>query len=466
MGGDKIEMAKSAARSAVELLGASDQIGVIAFDGDAYTISEMQSASDKGRVSDEIARIEAGGGTSMYPGMEQAYEFLVAAPAKLKHVIVLTDGISSPGDFEGLASTMASARITVSTVAVGSDADTGLLEEIAKTGGGRYYFTDDPAAVPQIFAKETVTASKSAISEQPFVPQIVRATQAFAGLDLESAPFLLGYVATRPKATSEVVLATEKGDPLLAWWRYGLGMTAAFTSDAKSRWAAEWLPWPGYSKFWAQTVRHLMRKGDAKGQTVDIVERGGRATLTLDAADPAGRFVNEAETEMTLIDPQLASRKLPLAQTAPGRYVAEFDTPRAGAYHIEIVQRKGGQELWRQSRGLTVGYSDELRLRPTNEELLRQLAAVSGGKHGAAAEDVFAADDRTAQRPMPLWHYLVTAAALLLVVDVGLRRIDLASVGRKRLAGRRPAPGQPPVGGRGTPSRSARSPARRSSAIR
>lgn len=431
MGGDKIEMAKSAARSAVELLGNSDHIAVLAFDGDTYTISEMQSASNKGRISDEISRIEASGGTTMYPAMEQANEILTATPAKLKHVILLTDGISSPGDFEGLAATMNSARITVSTVAVGEGSDTALLEEIAKTGNGRYYFTDDPAAVPQIFAKETVTASKAAINEQPFVPVVVRATQAFAGIDLETAPFLLGYVTTRPKATSEVILATEKGDPLLVWWRYGLGMTGAFTSDAKARWAAEWLPWPGYSKFWAQVVRHMMRKGDAKGSAVEIVERGGRAKLSLDAADPTGRYLNDVETEMTLIDPQLGARKLPLVQTAPGRYVVEFDTPRAGAYHVELTQKKNGQELSRQSRGLTVGYSDELRLRPTNEALLKQIADVSGGKAGVNATDVFAPDDRRARRPTPLWSWLVWAAAGLLVLDVALRRIDLQNAWRR-----------------------------------
>lgn len=93
---------------------------------------------------------------------------------------------------------------------------------------------------------------------------------------------------------------------------------------------------------------------------------GGRAKLTLDAADPTGRYLNDVETEMTVIDPQLGTRKLPLVQTAPGRYLVEFDTPKAGAYHVELTQKKNGQELSRQSRGLTVGYSDELRLhRPT-----------------------------------------------------------------------------------------------------
>jgi Mg-chelatase subunit ChlD len=434
MSGEKIEMAKSAARSAVELLGASDQVGVVAFDGDTYTISEMQAATNRGRIDDEIGRIDAGGGTVMYPGMERAYEMLVATPARLKHAIILTDGVSSPDDFQGLAATMQQARITVTTVAVGSDSDVELLEEIARIGQGRFYLTEDPAAVPQIFAKETVTASKSAIDEQPFIPQVVRTTQTFADLDLEAAPFLLGYVLTRPKPTCEVILASEKGDPLLVWWRYGLGMTVAFTSDAKSRWSAEWISWPGYSKFWAQLVRHAMRKSDAKGVAVEIQQRGGRATLTLDSADPAGRFVNAAQSELTLIDPRLGTSKLPLRQTAPGRYTAEFATPLAGPYHLELSQKLDGQPLYQQSRGLTVGYSDELRLRPTNEELLKSIAEVSGGKFNLAAADAFAPTTRTARRPTPLWPWLVTAAALLLVADVALRRLDL-----NLMFGRRPS---------------------------
>jgi uncharacterized membrane protein len=435
MSGDKIEMAKTAARSAVELLGSNDKVGVVAFDGDTYTISEMQSASNKAGISDEISRIDAGGGTVMFPAMERAHEFLQQTTAKIKHVIILTDGISSPGDFQGLAATMASQRITVSTVAVGSDSDTSLLEDIARVGQGRYYLTEDPAAIPQIFAKETVTASKSAIDEQPFVPQVIRATQAFADIDFDMAPFLLGYVMTRPKPTCEMILATEKGDPLLVWWRYGLGMTVAFTSDAKSRWAAEWLTWPGFSKFWAQLIRQTMRKSETKGVTVAVEQRGGKATVTLDAADPAGRFLNQAQTEMTIIDPQLGTRKLPLLQSAPGRYVAEFETPTSGPYHLELTQHKSGQLVYRQSRGLTVGYADELRLRPTNESLLKSIAEVSGGRFQPAAADLFAPSERTAQRPTPLWPWLITLAAILLVLDVALRRIDLSLLSLQRTRG-------------------------------
>ncbi len=434
MDGDPIEMAKTAARSAVELLGRRDQVAVLAFDGDTYVISEMQPASNTAKISDEISRIEAGGGTTMYPAMEMSFEMLMAASAKLKHVILLTDGVSTPGDFEGLAAQMSSAKITVSTVAAGGGADTELLEQIARVGKGRYYYTDDPAQVPQIFAKETVTASKSAIDEQPFIPVVVRATHALAELEMETAPFLLGYVMTRPKPTSEVILATEKGDPLLAWWRYGLGMSAAFTSDAKSRWAAEWMTWPGYGKFWTQVIRQVMRKSDTRGIQVQAARQGEQAEVTVDAANEIGQFLNSADVELTVIDPRLQRHTLRLPQSSPGRYQNNIPLPLPGAYHMEIAVKQNGQVVYRQSRGMMRGYSDELRIRPTNEDLLRELAQVSGGQFNPTVSKVFDPSAARATRPTPLWPWLITWAAFLLIADVLLRRIDLTLIGFRRMA--------------------------------
>ena len=428
MGGQKIELAKDAARAAVELLGPKDQLGVIAFDGAPTWVADIRPASDKSGLEGRIATIGAGGGTSLYPAMTEARDALRRTAAKLKHVIVLTDGQSSPGDFDGVTRDLANDRVTVSAVGVGEGADQNLLEEIARTGGGRYYFTADPGNIPQIFAKETVTASKSAINEEPFVPVLLRPTPVLAGTGVEEAPFLLGYVVTRPKATAEVILGTESGDPLLAWWRYGLGWSVAFTSDAGPRWAAEWLAWEGFGPFWAQVFRHAMRKGGGAGTTVAMSREGGTVRLTLDAADPAGGWRNDAETELTVIDPALGRINVPARQTAPGRYEADFEAPAGGAYHAEIAQRVGGRVVARQTRGVTVGYPDELRLRPTNEPLLKAVAAAGGGVYDPAPDSVFAPDDATAPDPLPLWPYLLAAALCLWLVDVALRRVDVGAV--------------------------------------
>ncbi len=423
MSGDNIEMAKSAARAAVDLLGRRDQVAVIAFDGDTYVISDMQPATNASRIHSEIAQIEAGGGTTMYPAMEKSYELLNATSAKLKHLILLTDGVSTPGDFEGLAQQMASAKITVSTVAMGEGSDSQTLENIAKVGRGRFYMTADPSQIPQIFAKETITASKSAIDEQPFVPQTIRATHALADIDMDVAPFLLGYVRTRPKPTSEVILATEKGDPLLAWWRYGLGMTTAFTSDAKARWAAEWMTWPGYGKFWTQVVRQTMRKNETKGIQVALNRSQNLATLDVDTVSEIGQFLNDATVEVTVIQPGLKQSTSTLNQTAPGKYEGSFPTDRPGAYHAEITVKQNDEVVYRQSRGLMVGYSDELRIRPTDETYLQGIASNSQGRFNATAQQIFEPDARLATHPFPLWPWLLFFASLLLVIDVALRRI-------------------------------------------
>ena len=426
MGGEKMEMAKDAAKGAAELLGPKDQLGVIAFDGASYWISELHSASDKGYIIDRISTIEASGGTSIYPGLSDAYSALVGASAKLKHVILLTDGHSEPGDFDGIASDMVGARITLSSVAVGDGADTELLQKLAETGSGRFYVCEDANSIPQIFAKETVEASKSAINELPFVPIMVRPTQVLAGIELETAPFLLGYVITKPKPTSEFILASESGDPVLVWWRYGLGMTAAFTSDAKSQWAAEWLTWPEFGTFWAQVIRHCMRKSESKGVFVEVERNGNQSRVIVDSVDPAGRYINQANTKMTVIAPHLDRSDVTLEQIAPGRYQADIPTDMSGAYHLELSQSVNDVPTFRQTRSIVVGYPDELRLGPPDESLMKKVAEVSGGKYCPSAKDLFVNKDRVAQNVIPLWPYLLMVALGIFLFDVLLRRMDVS----------------------------------------
>ncbi len=124
--------------------------------------------------------------------------------------------------------------------------------------------------------------------------------------------------------------------------------------------------------------------------------------------------------------PRLQRKTLSMPQSSPGRYASNVSLPLAGSYHLEIAVKQNGQVVYRQSRGLMRGYSDELRIRPTNEELLREVASLSGGQFNPTAKELLTPGTARATRPTPLWPTLITIAALLLVVDVLLRRIDLA----------------------------------------
>jgi len=140
---------------------------------------------------------------------------------------------------------MGAARITTSVVGLGTpaDKDVEFLKQLAQTGGGRFYLTSDALTLPQIFSTETMRVAQNSMVEEPVnaVP-VKQNAPVLDGIDWTQAPLLLGYNVTKLKPTADMLLATDKGDPLLVTWRYGAGEVAAFTSDAKSRWAPEWIP--------------------------------------------------------------------------------------------------------------------------------------------------------------------------------------------------------------------------------
>jgi len=157
--------------------------------------------------------------------------------------------------------------------------------------------------------------------------------------------------------------------------------------------------------------------------------RGGRATVTLDAVDPEGRFVNAAEGTLTVIDPKQQSRTLALAQVAPGRYGAEFPAEAPGIYYFEAGLDYQGRPVYLARRGLAVDWPEELRVGPTNTALLRAIAEASGGSFDPSPAEVIADDGRTAPRTFRFWPPLLVCVLLLLVVDVALKRLELAHRG-------------------------------------
>jgi len=427
--GGAIELAKEATRRAVGLLEPRDQVGVIAFQDFAEWISAIHPCSDKEHVLERIDTITAGGGTSMYPAVERAYLALREATAELKHVIVLTDGVSHPGDFDGLVGRMAESGITVSTVAVGQETVRPLLEDMARIGQGHSYYCDTAEAVPEIFALETKSASKMGIHERPFRARVEGSLEALGGLDLGAAPSLLGYVETKPKPASQTVMTSERGHPLLIWWRYGRGTTVAFTSDVRSRWAELWLRWPGFNRFWAQLVRHAIRKDQAEDFVLRVDHGDGPGRVTLEAVDTEGRYVNQAEVTATLIDPDALTgpgrtgRPLAVEQVAPGRYAADFPKPRPGTYFLELSVEHRGRLVYARRRGLVVGYPDEYRTRPADHELLQAIADATGGSYDTSPAEVVAPSPTTVPRTTLLWPCFLASAAVIFVIDVAARRL-------------------------------------------
>ncbi|MBX3745391.1 MAG: VWA domain-containing protein [Verrucomicrobiae bacterium] len=424
MRGDKLEMAKAAAIAAVNLLGPRDQVAVIAFDGETYTVVDLQPVGARRTpILDAIERLQSGGGTDMYPALRQAFELLSPVHAGLKHCLVLTDGHSQPAEFEALAREMASERITLSTVGLGDEVDSVLLETLAELGGGRFYAVSSPADLPRIYLQETALVLRTAVSEEPFEPQQSLLTEPVRGLD--GFPMLLGHVVTEPKARAETPLATPGGDPLLAHWQYGLGRVAAFTSDSRDRWAAAWLAWEHYGTFWRQVVHWALRRIDSADLLAEILLDGGRGRILADALAADGSYRDFLDVDAVVIHPDGRSEPVGLRQTAPGRYEGEFDAHLPGAYLARVQERESGVPRASTLLGASLRPDIERPLAEPNLPLLTRIAEETGGRvlDPAADPRPFLDGRQRTRQPVDLWPLLLQAVIGLFLVDVAVRRV-------------------------------------------
>ncbi len=410
MGGLKIDMARQASKAAVELLSGRDQIAVVAFDGLAYTVSEMRYASDRDTVYGAIDSIQAGGGTNMYPAMAQALKMLQETPAKIRHVIVLGDGMSQGGDFEGIAMTMADENITLSTVALGDGADANLMARMAELGRGRFYQTNDPQSMPRIFTRETMQASKSAIKEDLFSPIIAQLHPMISGFEQADMPFALGYVMAKPKPTARVLLALETGDPLLAVSRFGLGQGVCFTSDLTERWGGEWLAWDDCGKFWAQVFRSMVRSSDSTGIYTTVENHAEGWVVHLQSSDENDMPLPGIQWDAVVLG-NGGEKQTQLVKTVGyGRYQAKID----GASH-QTVRFSDPVNDHLKVLHLDQGYPAEYRLDGRMDRVLQQTTKLDPSD----ISDNLTPVDRRKSIVMPI----NLLAMLLLILGILLRRL-------------------------------------------
>ena len=420
MVGPKIELSKEAAKAALDLLEPTHRFGLVTFDHSPYWTVPLQTASNKERINEYISSIIASAHTNIYPALENAYERLAETEAEVRHVILLSDGKTYPDDYETLLNRMAEAEITVSSVAVGEEADRELLGNIAEWGNGRSYFIRDAQRVPQVFIEETQIASQATLVEEPVETTIITAVEAFTGIDLAAAPSLRGYVSTQPKDTAEVLLESNAEAPILARWHYGLGKAAVFTSDVKNRWAADWIEWEGYGKFWSQLVRETMQR-DSTGEIDFAVQRvGDEAVVTVSAVTEEGAFRMGLEPRLEVVEPGGAGVALDFDQVGPGTYQAKH--PLRISPDSPYLFRLSAADVDAQSRELFYPYADEYRLYPPNTELLLAVADQTGGKLLPEADEIFADYDESASVPTPLWPFLAGLALLGYLLDIAVRR--------------------------------------------
>jgi uncharacterized membrane protein len=421
------QVARDCAQGVLNALGPDDELGVILWDGTEQWVQELKKVGNKKEAGRAIAGMNQGDLGSFQGVLTEAHKALKASKASLKHIIVFSDGDPAKPSPE-LMQQIVDDRITVSTVLIAGHVGPETMIEIAERGRGRFHNVTSPSMLPQVFIKETAVILKSAIYEEPFKPQVKASSELTRGIAAADYPQLLGYVASSVKPRAETPLFTEKGDPLLAHWQYGLGRAVAFTSDARAKWAKNWLGWERYKQFWSQIAQWSLRRLENADFSSEVVIDKGEGVINVEALDEKGNYRNFLNLQATVVSPKGERHVVRVEQTGPGHYEAKFPTKEVGGYLVNLMQVENGQAVAGQVVGASVNFSPEFAAADPNFNLLKRIADAGGGKvldPMKVTESPFTHDRIKTRRPLDLWEWLVRLAIILFVLDVGVRRIDL-----------------------------------------
>jgi len=445
---------KKVALAAVQTLSRLDLAGILAYDwqGQNDWIYPLSEVGDKKAVTAAIKNMVMGDMPSLQDHLQKAYDKLRDCDAAQKHVIVISDGDPQPPTTQ-LLNQCRQAQITVTGVAIfpHSPADKQNLLRVARLTGGRYYDVSDPQKLPQIFVKEAqvvrrsmiIVVRRSMIIEETFSPSpAFSLSETIRGLSLP-LPNLDGYVLTGPKGgLAQVVLASSQGDPILATCQAGLGRCAAFTSSVDSRWAAQWLGWPGFERFWEQTVRWAAKPAQSSDCEVFTDVQGRDVTVSVEALDSEGNYLQFADIEGQVVSPDVSTRRLELTQIGPGQYRGRFQANTSGSYVINLRYRRPGEgENTRLTQAtVTVPFAPEFRDLSDNAPLLKEISELSNGRVLDADPNQTELFDYEGVK-LPLTHLPLTKPLMLIwlalfLLDVAARRIaiDFKAAFRRFLA--------------------------------
>ena len=420
----KLELAKEAVLRSIELLKPNDKVGVVIFDSSPRWVTPITEVSEKNAILASVASIRSGGGTNILAGLQAVAQQLPADDGQVKHVILLTDGGANPSGIPELVQRMKQTyKITLTSVGVGNDAAP-FLSDLALLGGGRFHYVTDPQTIPSIFTEETTLATRSYVVEEPFSPQIKANSPILSGIS--GLPILHGYVTSSPKEAGTIILTSERGDPVLASWQYGLGKTVTFTSDASGRWAKNWLPWSGFSSFWNQAISYVSSPVDSSNIELDILSGNGTNTISVIARNEASATMNSFDMVTNIVSQDGQTQEVLLEQTGPGKYQANIDALEPGSYTISLSgTNPDSDESILETFGWSQSYSPEYAPTMHRTEPAGQISSLVSIVD--TPKSIFAHNLEMSNSIQPIWQRLIIIAAIVLVLDITVRRIKISN---------------------------------------
>jgi uncharacterized membrane protein len=431
-GTSKMDMAKEAAKVAVGALSEGDIVGILIFSDNQEWVVRMtplEGQETRDQINAAIDGVVAEGGTEIYPALQVGFDAIRTTEADVRHVVLLSDGKSRTGtneSYDKLVDEAVQDRTTLSTIAIGDDAAIDLLQRLAEHGYGRYHFTERPEEIPRLTLQEAQGAGSQSIIRGDFQAIQTSPSPIMGDFLPESLPKLTGYDYAEAKPEAQVVLTSQRDDPLLAKWQYGLGRVVAWTADDGGDFALGWNEWSGFDDFWANMVRWSLPDPEHRPINVSVHRDGPEAIVDVTSVGQDGDYVDLATTTATVTGPDGAvTSDIPLYQAGPGQYQFRIAAPQTGSYRIDLTQQRGN-EVVTELAGFSMPPSPEMQPASGADALLSAIAARTGGRTLSldGPSDVFSAEGLTGaplRTYRQVWQIPLLLALATMLAELAIR---------------------------------------------
>jgi Ca-activated chloride channel homolog len=159
----KIEQAKKATLQAVDSLDDGDILSIVVFNSTVRVVLEATVLDQHNRnaIKAKISGLKASGGTNLHEGWVHASAQVARnlSEGTLSTVLLLSDGQTNEGlrSNDAIASNVSKIQktgIITSTFGIGEDFNEDLLQAMANSGSGNFYYVDDEGKLEKMFADE------------------------------------------------------------------------------------------------------------------------------------------------------------------------------------------------------------------------------------------------------------------------------------------------------------------------
>jgi len=252
--------------------------------------------------------------------------------------------------------------------------------------------------------------------EKTLNPIVAKKVEILDGVGIETAPPLKGYIKFIAKPSSDTILKIDQKEPLLVRWQFGLGRAAVFTSDAKSRWAADWVTWKGFDKLWTNIFRDLLPHAESGEAQAEFDSAAGDLVVNY----RLGKDVEEPAKlpAIFIFGANGFQHPVPITKLAAKSY--------RGRIHIGQLEGLFRVRPLEESRAFPeIGYyrqEQELLDYGSNQFLLRNISDFTGGRFNPAPKQVFDTGGRSEASTLRLWPGLLALAIVLNLTELIMRK--------------------------------------------